>query len=509
MLSNSCGGFPFSAIAVVAKHLNGVTPPTGRHPIKLLISDILSDISAKDVIRRTRSAERYILQMSEQVSEQQPTRAASHAESELSRPAIRGPLASMWALFLGVLAMMLGNGLQGTALGVRATTEAFAVTVIGLIQAAYYVGFLIGSRFTVRALRKVGHIRVFAALASLASTSFVLPALFVNPVLWLVMRMITGFCLAGLYVVIESWLNDQTEPENRGRTLSIYMVVTMSGVTGGQLLLNVADPSGFELFVIASALMSVALVPMALSESSAPRLPPKSTLRFSELLKVVPTGIITMFFSGMGAGAIFAIGPVYAAQIGMSTRQISFFMAAALVGSVVLQMPIGSLSDRLPRRGVMLGTAILATGASVFGVGTGLGSDALIAMFLIGGSSFPLYSLAIAYTNDWITDEQRVGASAFLVMVNGIGAIVGPLVASLLISGIGASGFFWTLAATHVLLAGYLVFRIVARDPVPVEDQSPYRPYPARSSALATSIGRRVPKPKRSALPNRKRRSTD
>lgn len=417
-----------------------------------------------------------------------------HPRSEVSKPAIKSPIASMWALFTGVLAMMLGNGLQGTALGVRATSESFAVTVIGLIQAGYYVGFLVGSKFTVKALRKVGHIRVFAALASLASTSFVLPALFVNPLVWFTMRVLTGFCMAGLYVVIESWLNDQTEPENRGRTLSIYMVVTMSGVTGGQLLLNVADPGGFELFVIASVLVSIALVPMALSEASAPRLPAESKLKFSELFAIVPTGLITMFFSGAGAGAVFAIGPVYAAQIGMSTAQISLFMAAALVGSVLLQIPIGSLSDRLPRRGVMIGCALVTAAGSIFGVSTSTGNDAFIAMFIIGAGSFPLYSLAIAYTNDWINAEQRVGASGFLVMVNGVGAIIGPLVASALISSSGDSGFFWSLALIHVLVATYLLIRIVVRDAVPVEDQSTYQPYPARSSALATSIGRRIPK---------------
>ena len=429
----------------------------------------------------------------------------------------------MWALFLGVFAMMLGNGLQGTALGVRATTEAFAVTVIGLISAAYYLGFLIGSKFTVQALRKVGHIRVFAALASLASTSFVLPALFVNPGVWFAMRLVTGFCMAGLYVVVESWLNDQTTPESRGKTLSIYMVVTMSGVTGGQFLLNVADPSGFELFVIASVLVSIALVPMALSEASAPRMPPVSKLTLRELMDIVPTGIIIMFFSGAAAGVLFAFGPVYGAAIGMTNAQISLFMSAALVGSVVLQMPIGWASDRLPRRGVMTACAVVAVAASLLGTGTTVGNGALVAMFLIGGSSFPLYSLAIAYTNDWIEDHQRVGASALLVMINGVGAVSGPLIVSFTINRLGNSGFFWTLAAMHLLVALYLVVRIVIRDGVSVEDQSTYRPYPARSSPIATSIGRRripIPKPNRPTLPkpklkpkalekNLKRRSTD
>lgn len=417
------------------------------------------------------------------------------ATSELSPPAISSPIGSMWALFLGVFAMMLGNGLQGTALGIRGTNEDFSVTVIGVVQTAYYIGFLAGSRFTVKALRNVGHVRVFAALASSASASFVLPALFVNPVVWFVMRLITGFCLAGLYIVIESWLNDQATPENRGRVLSIYMIVSMSGVTGGQFLLNVADPSGFDLFVLASVLISIALVPLALSEASAPRLPPVSKLKFAELLKIVPTGVTTMFFSGAAAGALFAIGPVYASQIGMSTKQISFFMAAALIGSVILQMPIGMISDKLPRRGVMASCAFVAAGASAFATTTGAGVYGLVAMFAIGGTSLSLYSLAIAYTNDWIEDHQRVGASGLLVAVNGVGAICGPLLASNLMASVGNAGFFWSLTILHMLVGLYVMYRIVARDAVPIDEQSEYRPYSARSSALATSIGRRIPKP--------------
>lgn len=422
-----------------------------------------------------------------------------------SRPAITSPLLSMWALFLGVLAMMLGNGLQGTAMGVRATSEAFAVTVIGFIQAAYYVGFLIGSRFTIRALGKVGHVRVFAALASMASTAFVLPAVFVNPIAYMFMRLVIGFCLAGLYVVTESWLNDQATPETRGRTLSIYMVVTMGGVTGGQLLLNVADPSGFELFVIASVLMSISLVPMALSESSAPQLPTVGKLPFRTLFAIVPTGVLVMFVSGFVAGVIFAFGPIYAARIGMTTAQISLFMASALFGSMIFQMPIGYISDKLPRRGVMAAAAGAATVASFFGVSTDTGTDSFIAMFVIGATSFPLYSLAIAYTNDWISDEQRVGASGLLVAINGVGAILGPLITSVLISRFDSSAYFWTLVGAHGLILSYLLFRIVIRDAVPVEDQSIYRPYPARSSPIAATIGRRrLPKPPKPKMPRRK-----
>lgn len=400
----------------------------------------------------------------------------------------------MWALFLGVGLMMVGNGLQGTLLGVRSSNEAFATTVIGLIQAAYYAGFLIGSRFTIKALGKVGHVRVFAALASVASSSVLVHAVFVNPTAWFFMRLLTGFCMAGLYVVTESWLNDQATPETRGRTLSIYMVVTMGGITGGQLLLNIADPNSFELFVIASVLVSMALVPMALSETSAPPLPVQNKLAFRELVEIVPTGVVTMFFSGAAAGALFAFGPVYAAEIGMSNAQISLFLSAALIGSVIFQIPIGSLSDRYPRRGVMAACAFIATAAAIAGLGTGTGADSLVVMFLIGATSFPLYSLAIAYTNDWISDEQRVGASGLLVMINGIGAVLGPLVASLLMSAFEPRAYFWALIITNGAILLYVLFRIIVRDPLPVEEQSSYEPYPARGSALAQTIGRRLPR---------------
>jgi MFS family permease len=407
-----------------------------------------------------------------------------------SRPAITSPLGSMWALFLGVGLMMVGNGLQGTLLGVRSSIEAFDTTVIGFIQAAYYVGFLVGSRFTMRALGRVGHVRVFAALASSASTAALVHSIFINAPTWTLMRFVTGFCMAGLFIVAESWLNEQATPETRGRTLSIYMVVTMAGITGGQFLLNVADPGSFELFVLASVLVSMSLVPMALSESSTPPVISTQTLPFRELFAVVPTGVVTMFFSGAAAGSIFAFGPVYAAQIGMTTGQISLFLSAALIGAMIFQMPIGALSDRVSRRGVMAVAATVATGASAVGLATDTGFSATVVMFVIGSTSFPIYSLAIAYTNDWIEPTQRIGASGLLVMINGVGAIIGPLVAATLMTVFTPSAYFWSLIVTHGAIAAYVTFRIVVGDPVPIADQTAYQPIPARSSAVVAVIGR-------------------
>ncbi len=400
------------------------------------------------------------------------------------------PLLSLWALFVAVLLMMTGNGLQGTLLGVRSSREAFDTAVIGIIQAAYFAGFLVGSRFTIRALQRVGHVRVFAALASTASSAVLVHSIFVNEVTWTAMRFVTGFCMAGLYVVVESWLNDQSTAENRGRMLSLYMIVTMGGITAGQFLLNVADPGGFELFLVASALVSMSLVPIALSASSHPPTIEEASLPLRELLGIVPTGVVTMFFVGAGAGALFSIGPVYADRIGMTTGQISLFVSAAMIGAVIFQMPIGALSDQYSRRGVMFGVASVATVGALWGVWTGTGFDAVVAMFVVGACSFPLYSLAIAYTNDWIEAHQRVGASGLLVMVNGVGAIFGPLVATLLMRTFEPSAYWWALSGAHAAIAAYVLFRIVVRDPVPEEQRTRYRPIPARSSVVVAAIGR-------------------
>ncbi|RZV44240.1 MAG: MFS transporter [Acidimicrobiales bacterium] len=418
------------------------------------------------------------------------------------RAIVRSPLLAMWPLFLGVALMMLGNGLQATLLGVRSSLEDFDTAVIGAIQTAYYAGFLIGSRFTMRALSRVGHIRVFAALASMASTAALLHVVFINAPTWFAMRLVTGFCMAGLYVVAESWLNDQAPPDARGRTLSIYMVVTMGSLTGGQFLLNVADPISFELFIIASVLVSLSLVPMSLADSRAPAFAEAKPLPIRELWGVVPSGVVTMFLSGAAAATLFGIGPVYAARVGMSTRDISLFISASVIGATIFQLPIGALSDKLPRRSVIIAVAIGATAASVYGVTTNGGFPGLIAMFAIGATSFPIYSLAIAYTNDWVADDQRVGSSALLVMVNGIGAVSGPFIASVLMRTYSNSMYFWMLATLHGVMAAYLLYRVMVMDAKPIEEQSTYRALPARSSVGAAILGRRTVKPKKKSKPS-------
>lgn len=433
----------------------------------------------------------------------------NEAETDLANSG-PGPLispsntaAASWALFAGIALLMIGNGLQGSLIGVRAEFEGFSTAATGFVMACYFAGFLAGTRAATKALQSVGHIRVFAALASVASTATLVHLLAVMPVTWALMRFATGLCVAGLYVVAESWINDLATNATRGRLLAIYMVVTMGGVALGQFLLNVADPRSFELFILASVLISLSLVPMALSGRSAPptRIPESMSLK--DLAAIVPTGLVVSLLVGMGAGALMGIGPVYAASAGLSTSQIALFMGAPMVGGMALQFPIGSLSDRVSRRGVMFFVAIAAT-VSAAGLLFAPTASPLtyLLMFLVGGFSFPLYSLSIAYTNDWIRPEQTTPASALLVTINGLGAVIGPLLAAGLIIGLGTRWYFASLAATHGAIGIYLAWRIAFRDALPTERQGAFLPFPARASAGAVALVARRPRRRKRQEPS-------
>jgi MFS family permease len=407
-------------------------------------------------------------------------------QQQPTAPAGVSTAAASWALFTGIALLMIGNGLQGSLLGIRSEYEGFSTAATGAVMTCYFVGFLGGSRAAIKALATVGHIRVFAALASMASTATLVHALAVTPITWGLMRFTTGLCIAGLYVVVESWINDLATNSNRGKLLALYMAVTMGGIAGGQFLLNLADPRGFELFIIASVLVSLSLVPISLSGRSAPPTRVQEPMSIRELARIVPTGMTVSALVGMAHGSLLGMGAVYATRAGLSPAQVAVFIGAPMAGGVVLQFPIGMLSDRVPRRGVMFAVALAATavaGALLFVPAASFASYTL--MFAVGGFSFPLYSLGIAYTNDWIKPEQAMGASSSLVTMNGLGAIIGPVMGAGLILFLGTNMFFVSLIVTHGTIAAYLAFRIVARDALPMSRQGRFIPIPARASATA------------------------
>ncbi len=392
-------------------------------------------------------------------------------------------------LLVGMAFLMVGNGLQGSLLGVRSQIEGFGFAVGGAIMAAYFVGFLFGTTVAERFLAAVGHIRVFAALASTASSVAILHVVWINPITWALLRMVFGLCVAGLYVVVESWLNDMATNANRGRILGGYMVVMMGGLGTGQLLLAGGDPAGFELFVLVSVLVSLALVPITLSATTAPPLAVPEPLSLRELVRTIPTGAFTAFWAGAAHGTLLGLAAIYGKSEGLSDTRIALFTAAAPLGCVVFQWPIGWISDRVSRRGVIGATALAAALAASGSLLTEPGSAlSLVLMFLFGGFTFPLHSLAVAITADWVAPGQITSAAATLTRIIGVAAAICPAVAGAIISATGPSAFFVVLAAVHGVIAVYVLFRIIARDTIPVAEQTDYIALPARSTAVTANL---------------------
>ena len=395
-------------------------------------------------------------------------------------------ISSAWALLLGIALIMLGNGLQNTLLGVRATLEGFGTGVTGLVMTAYFAGFVAGSVIVPRLLANVGHVRVFAALASLASGATLMHTVFVTALSWGLIRVATGFCFAGLYVVAESWINEAATNRTRGQLLSVYMIMVLGGTGSGQLLMNLWDPRGFELFVLVSVLISFALIPITLSVGRAPAFEAPESIGIRALFRASPLGVAGAFLIGIAHSALYAMGPVFATEIGLNVERVSLFIAVALFGGLVLQWPIGWLSDRFDRRRVIVAVAwIAATASLVAGVG-GIDSYTVLiaATALLGGMSMPLYSLCGAHTNDHLTPRRIIAASATLVLVGGIGLTMGPLLAAVLMQVAGPQGIFWLLTLMHACIGAYGLYRMMRREPVPLDEQRSYDPVSLRTSPI-------------------------
>ena len=392
-------------------------------------------------------------------------------------------LRQTWALFLGIAILMLAHGLQGTLLGLRANIEGFPDVATGVVMSGYYVGLLVGSLRVPILVNRVGHVRVFAALLSLGSTAILFQAIFVEPVAWFLMRLLTGYCFAGAFIVAESWLNGSASNESRGTVLSLYMVVQLGAMAGGQFLLNLADPRSFDLFILVSVLISVAAVPMLLTAVAAPTVTSGRAISLRTLYRLSPLGVVGLVGTGVGTGGLFSLAPVYANQEGLSVAAISTFMAAMTLGGVAFQLPVGRLSDRLDRRWVIAAVTILT--------GLALLPPALLpqlpttwlypGFFLVGGLSLPVYALCVAHTNDFLNSEQMVGASSALILAFGIGAAAGPTLTALAMQGLGPSGFPLFLAVVHLVLGLFAFYRMTRRATVAAADRGAYMSLPPPS----------------------------
>ncbi|MCR9126104.1 MAG: MFS transporter [Rhodobacteraceae bacterium] len=397
-------------------------------------------------------------------------------------------LSSAWALLLGMMLLMVGNGMQGTLLGVRGAIENFSTLEMSFVMSAYFVGFLGGSRLAPEMIRRVGHVRVFAALASFISAVMILFPTFADPIAWSVGRVVIGFCFSGVYVTAESWLNNASTNENRGQALSLYMIVQMIGIVGAQGLLLVGDPSGFVLFVIPSVLVSVAVAPILLSISPTPAFDTTKPMSLRQLFHVSPLGCVGMFLLGGVFSAQFGMGAVYGSEIGLSLAQISTFVASFYIGALILQYPLGWFSDRMDRRLLILVVGILGgAGAVMGGVLGGNFTLLLIAAFLIGGSTNPLYSLLIAHTNDFLETDDMASASGGLIFINGLGAILGPVITGWLMGDavFGPAGYFVLIGVLCFALSAYAAYRTTRRAAVSVADAGAFAMVAPTSTAVA------------------------
>jgi MFS family permease len=380
-------------------------------------------------------------------------------------------LSRSWALLLGMMLLMVGNGLQGTLLGVRGGIEGFSTFDMSIVMSAYFAGFLGGSRLAPEMIRRVGHVRVFAALASFISAILILYPAFAHPVAWALGRVVIGFCFSGVYVTAESWLNNSADNTNRGKTLSVYMIVQMFGIVCAQVLLLMGDAGGYALFIVASVLVSISFAPILLSISPTPAFETTKPMPLKTLIKTSPLGCFGMFLLGGVFSAQFGMSAVYGMAAGLTIVQISMFVSSIYVGALLMQYPIGWFSDYIDRRVVIL--IVAAAGGAMSLVGFLFDhyfGALLVAAFVIGGTSNPLYSLLIAYTIDYLEADDMAAASGGLIFINGMGAIMGPLVTGWMMDIFGTQAFFMVIAVLMLTLTGYAGYRMTQRSRDGIED---------------------------------------
>ncbi len=385
---------------------------------------------------------------------------------------MKNALAPVATLLVGVAILLTGQGMQGTLLPVRASMELFSTFSIGVIGAAYFFGFTLGCLKGGKLVKSVGHVRVFLAMSALASAAPLLHGMVLNPFVWIILRSLTGFCFAVLFVVIESWLNEQSSNENRGIVFSTYVMITLTVMAGGQMMTLLYDPSGLQLFVIASVLVSLGAVPVALSKSQTPQQPHDVEVDIRRLFKLSPAGTIGCLAIGLANGAFWSLAPLFTAGVSNDPSLAAWFMSATVIGGAVAQWPLGYLSDRIGRRKTLLlstiSCAIVAGFILMFGAQLGF-----VGINVLGGAwgffAFPMYAVAVAHANDYAEADDYVMVSSGLLLMFGIGAIIGPFLATAVMQLSGSSGLYLMTLLVHASLAVYILQRIFRRSSSPTE----------------------------------------
>lgn len=383
---------------------------------------------------------------------------------------------SISSLLLGTALLLMGIGLQGTLLGLRAVHEAFPIAVIGYVMSSYFVGFAVGTYLCPSLIRRVGHIRAFTAMAAIAASAAIAYLLFINPFAWALLRVITGACLVGLYMVVESWINTLAPNNLRGQFFSAYMIITFIALAISQYLLIYADITGHSLFVMSSIFISIALVPIAVTRIEQPTQVVTPKLHLRSVYNESPLGVVGTLTSGVVMGAFWGMMSVYSAETGLDTTATVLLISLTIIGGAILQWPIGRISDYLDRRIVLCAAALIAASLALLNFLYIEGESLLLyaAQFSYGGFAFSIYSLSVAHVNDRLRPEQALDASKTLLQLYGIGAILGPASAGILMNHYGARHLLLFFAITLSVLGAYSLYRIFVRKAPTAEEQEPF-----------------------------------
>jgi MFS family permease len=402
---------------------------------------------------------------------------------------VRTQILSISSLLMGMSMLLIGNSLQGTLIAIRAVGETFSANAIGIMASGYFFGFVVGTLVTSYLIERAGHIRGFTALASLASAAALGHIIIIDPVAWTIFRAISGFCFAGIYMVIESWLNERATNETRGQVLAAYMIVNLMSLTVGQFLISFADPLGYVLFCIVSILVSIAIIPVSITRTIAPIPQKPKPLPIRRLFSISPLGFIGCLAYGLAMGAFWGLAPVFAGQVGLDVNGVALFMSLCILGGGLMQWPMGWLSDHFDRRLVLTFASFIGGGMSLL-VATGgiIKPDMLPYLALIfGASTFPIYAVTVSHANDYVEADERVVVSGTLLLTYGAGAIAGPLLAGQIMNHLGAQGLFYYIGGVFILVGCYALWRMTRRAAPSADDKSTFVPSPG-SSLLAGAL---------------------
>ena len=411
-------------------------------------------------------------------------------------------LKSSWALFSGYFVLMVAHGFQGNLLGVRSVIEEFNFLATGAIMSGYFIGYFLGANSIPNMVGKVGHIRVFAAFASMASLSILIHAIFVNPIIWAFGRVITGFSMVSIFIVMESWLNDRANNRTRGQLLSIYFMVSLIGIALGSLLLNFSKPEKYEPFILISLLLSSALIPILLTKRKAPKFKKLGYINIKGLYKISPLASVSMFCTGVIHSAIFSLAAVYAISINFTIFEISLMIFLITISGGLFQWPIGYYSDKTDRRIIIIISSfvaatfaflsIISSGSSleVMYLASSLGTEKILFFVYVSayaGFAIPLFTLNLAYVNDHMPKEKFVAAGSGMQIIFGLGAMIGPFLCSILMSKIGTSGFFVHLLFFHLIIGFFGLYRITRRG-YEENPESTFTPLPRNITPLGIEL---------------------